>query len=105
MTSTSQDKKRLRSIAHQLSPVVTIAQKGITESISEEITRALNQHELIKVKIFAADRDSRKELTQQICSDAKAELIQSIGNVAVIYRAAEKPNPKLSNIIRFGNAK
>ncbi|MDX1492398.1 MAG: ribosome assembly RNA-binding protein YhbY [Pseudohongiellaceae bacterium] len=100
MTISAQDKKRLRSIAHQLSPVVTIAQKGITESISEEIDRALARHELIKVKVFAADRDSRKALIEQICSEAKAELIQSIGNIAVVFRAADKPDPKLSNIIR-----
>ena len=102
MTFTSQDKKRLRSIAHQLSPIVTIAQKGITETISDEIERALSDHELIKVKIFAADRDSRKELTLEICNQAKAQLVQSIGNIAVIYRAADKPNPKLSNILRYG---
>lgn len=101
MKLASQDKKRFRTIAHALSPVVTIAQKGLSESVNDEIERALSQHELIKIKIFAADRESRKALTQEICATAKAELIQSIGNVAVIYRAAEKPNPKLSNILRF----
>ena len=95
-----QEKKRFRTIAHSLSPVVTIAQKGLTESVSEEIERALTQHELIKIKIFAADRESRKALTLEICKAANAELIQSIGNVAVIFRAAEKPDPKLSNLLR-----
>lgn len=101
MKLASQDKKLFRTIAHSLSPVVTIAQKGLSESVNEEIERALSQHELIKIKIFAADRESRKALMLQICETAKAELIQSIGNIAVIYRAAEKPNPKLSNILRF----
>lgn len=101
MKQSAHDKKHLRTIAHSLSPVVTIAQKGLTENVNEEIDRALSRHELIKIKIFAADRDSRKELTQQICEISGAELIQSIGNVAVIFRACEKPNPKLSNILRF----
>ncbi len=96
-----QEKKHFRMIAHSLSPVVTIAQKGLTESVNEEIERALAQHELIKIKIFAADREARKALTLQICEAANADLIQSIGNVAVIFRAAEKPNPKLSNLLRF----
>lgn len=96
-----QEKKHFRTIAHSLSPVVTIAQKGLTESVNEEIERALTQHELIKIKIFAADRESRKALTLEICETAKADLIQSIGNVAVIFRAADKPNPKLSNVLRF----
>ena len=101
MKLASQDKKQLRTIAHSLSPVVTIAQKGLSENVNDEIERALSQHELIKIKIFAADRDARKEIMLQICESANAELVQSIGNIAVIYRAAEKPNPKLSNILRF----
>ncbi len=99
-----QEKKHFRTIAHSLSPVVTIAQKGLTENVSEEIERALKQHELIKIKIFAADRESRKALTLEICNAANAELIQSIGNVAVIFRKADKPNPKLSNLLRFQNS-
>lgn len=101
MKQASQDRKHLRTIAHTLSPVVTIAQKGLTENITEEIESALGRHELIKIKIFAADREARKALSQEICEAAGAELIQSIGNVIVVFRAAEKPNPKLSNILRF----
>jgi RNA-binding protein len=98
------DKKYLRTIAHSLSPVVTLAQKGLTENVSRELERALNEHELIKVKIFAADRDARREITQEILESTSAELIQSIGNVAVLYRAAEKPDPRLSNLLRFKSA-
>lgn len=100
MKTATQDKKHFRTIAHNLSPVVTIAQKGLTESVNEEIERALSEHELIKIKIFAADREARRDLTLQICETAKADLIQSIGNVAVIFRAADNPNPRLSNILR-----
>lgn len=100
MKLATQDKKRFRTIAHSLSPVVTIAQKGLTESVNEEIERALSEHELIKIKIFAADREARKDLTLQICATTKAQLIQSIGNIAILFRAAEKPNPKLSNLLR-----
>lgn len=100
MTLAAQDKKRFRTIAHGLNPIVTIAQKGLTESVTDEIERALSEHELIKIKIFAADRDARREITLQICEQAGAELIQSIGNVAVLYRAAAKPDPRLSNILR-----
>lgn len=100
MKLATNDKKRLRTIAHNLSPVVTVAQKGLTEGVVEEIERAISEHELIKIKIYAADRDARRELTMQICETSRAELVQSIGNVAVLYRAADKPNPRLSNILR-----
>ena len=55
---------------------------------------------LIKIKIFAADRDARREIIVQVSTQAGAELIQSIGNIAVLYRASAKPDPRLSNILR-----
>ena len=100
MTSSNADKKYLRQLGHNLKPVVTIASKGLTESVQLEIERALNDHELIKLKLVTSDRDSKKILTEQICSLHGAELIQSIGHILLIHRASMKPNPKLSNILR-----
>jgi RNA-binding protein len=98
------DQKFLRTVAHSLNPVVTLAQKGLTENVTKELHRALKEHELIKVKVLAADRDSRRALTQEICDLTGAELVQSIGNVAVLYKASEKPDPRLSNLLRFKSA-
>jgi len=39
-------RKRFRAIGHNLKPVVTIAQKGITENVHDELERALKDHEL-----------------------------------------------------------
>lgn len=50
-----------------------------------EIELALNSHELIKVRI-RAEREDRKLISEKICTDTGAELIQSIGQIAVIYR-------------------
>lgn len=50
-----------------------------------EIELALNSHELIKVRI-RAEREDRKLISEKICADTGAELIQSIGQIAVIYR-------------------
>ena len=51
MTISNEDKKHLRRLGHKLNPVVTVAAKGLTESVIAEIDRALNDHELIKVKL------------------------------------------------------
>jgi RNA-binding protein len=50
-----------------------------------EIEQALNSHELIKVKI-RAERDERKLIIDKICANTGVELIQAIGQIAVIYR-------------------
>ena len=82
-------KKKLKAQAHPLSPVVIVGQAGLTPAVIKEINIALDVHELIKVKI-RAERDDRKLHSAQICSDTQAELIQSIGQIVVIYRK----NPK-----------
>jgi RNA-binding protein len=103
MSSQALDNRQLRAIAHKLKPVVTVAQKGISETVHKEIDQALTRHEIIKVKIVVGDRDLRKEVAAEICVQTCSELVQSIGNIVVLYRAARQPDPKLSNILRNKN--
>ena len=81
----SADKKKLRAEAHTLKPVVMIGQSGLTAAVLAETEQALDSHELIKVKI-RAEREERKLISEKICADTGAELIQTIGQIAVIYR-------------------
>lgn len=79
------DKKQLKSQAHSLKPVVMIGQAGLTTAVMAEINIALDHHELIKVKI-RAEREERKLISEKICQETQAELIQTIGQILVIYR-------------------
>lgn len=84
-------KKNLRSQAHHLNPLVTVADKGLSENVVAEIERALFDHELIKVKL-RADRDQRKTWAAEIASLCGAELVQTIGQTACFYkRHPDKP--------------
>jgi RNA-binding protein len=94
------DKKRYRAIGHHLKPVVTLAGNGLSDNVSNEITRALTDHELIKIKVLAADRQERNALITQILETQQATEVQKIGHMVLIYKAAAKPNPALSNILR-----
>ncbi|MEH6635431.1 MAG: YhbY family RNA-binding protein [Halioglobus sp.] len=97
---TNQEIKRLRTIGHKLKPVVTIAGNGLTETVIAELDRALNDHELIKVKLSLGSREARAETTQEVCKQTGADIVQSIGNVILIVRRTAKPDPRLSNLIR-----
>ncbi|TVZ40209.1 RNA-binding protein [Alteromonadaceae bacterium 2753L.S.0a.02] len=95
----SSDKiKQYRTLAHSLNPIVTIAGKGLTESVIAELDRALEDHELVKVKVAVIDRQLRKASIEEMCVSTNATLIQEIGKVAVLFREAQKPDPKKSNI-------
>ena len=80
--------KHLRAESHrlQLKPVVMIGQNGLTEAVQNEITIAIAHHELIKIRVPALDKPAKAQLIDSICTRHEAELIQKIGNIAVIYR-------------------
>lgn len=92
--------KRFRSIGHKLKPNVTISSNGLSESVLSELKRALRDHELIKIRVNADDRKDRDETIESVVEQTKSTVIQTIGSVALLYKAAKKPNPKLSNILR-----
>ena len=94
------DIKQLRAIGHRLRPVVTIAGKGLTEGVINELDRALTDHELIKVKLAVGSREARAEMARQISAQTGAEIVQSIGNVIVLLRRSPTPDPRLSNLIK-----
>ena len=100
MPCTPQEKKRFRSIGHKLKPVVTIAEKGLTDNVRKELERALNDHELIKVKISVGDRQIKNAIREELVGLLGAECIQQIGHVLLLYRAAKKPDARLSNLLR-----
>ncbi|PPD20266.1 MAG: ribosome assembly RNA-binding protein YhbY [Methylomonas sp.] len=86
------EKKALKAQAHSLNPVVMVGQAGLTPTVINEVNIALDAHELIKVKI-RAEREERKIIALQICQEAQCELIQSIGQIIVLFRnnPAKKP--------------
>lgn len=92
--------KAYRTIGHKLHPIITVADRGVTETIHAEIERALNDHELIKIKLVIADRQAKSATAKALCEEHGADLVQSIGHVILIHRAAKKPNPDLSNLLR-----
>ena len=100
MTSSNEEKKHLRRLGHNLKPVVTVAGNGLSENVNNEIARAINDHELIKIKLVADDRDAKKTLAETICTTHNAQLVQSIGHVILVYRKAKTPDPRLSNLLR-----
>jgi len=89
----------LRGLAHHLSPVVMIADKGLTENIFKEIEIALNSHELIKVKVAGDDRDARKTMYQTILNQTNAVGVHQIGKQFVLYRPSDTIKEKSKIII------
>lgn len=89
----SKDRQKLKAMAHALSPVIILGANGLTDAVHAELEKALNSHELIKVRVNAEDNIERELLIEEICEVHQAELIQKIGHVIVIFR--ENPEKDL----------
>jgi RNA-binding protein len=83
--STAQ-KKHLRRLAHPLNPLVMIGNAGLTPGVTNELDRALTDHELVKVSARLGDRASRNEALDQLAERTASELVQRVGHVGVFYR-------------------
>lgn len=90
---TSKQRKYLEKEAHDMQPVVIIGGAGLTEGVIQMVETSLAAHELLKIK-FNEYKEEKHELTDAICSNCNATLVRIIGNVAILYREAEKPGDR-----------
>jgi RNA-binding protein len=97
----SQNQRRfLRGRAHDLKPTIQIGGKGLTDAVAKETGRALQDHELIKVRAAGADRAARDAMFADLARRTGSTLVHRIGHVAVLYLANHSktgliiPDPK-----------
>lgn len=95
MNLNEKQRKHLRGLGHALQPVVLVGNAGITDGVIAEACRALHDHELIKVKVRGADRDSRDAAFAQIAQRTGSALVQRIGHVGLYYLR----HPQLPRIV------
>jgi RNA-binding protein len=63
-----------------------VGHDGLTDAVLNEVDRALTAHELIKVRVTAADRTARRALSDEMCARTGAEAVQQVGKVLVLWR-------------------
>ena len=95
MALTSKQNRFLRGLAHKLKPVVMIGNAGVTDNIIQEIDNALSHHELIKVRIGGMEREERRASAAELCSKTNSELVNTVGHIAILFRASKTPQIKL----------
>jgi len=89
MALASKTRAVLRSRAQSLSPVVMVGHGGITEGVVEALDKALDDHELVKVR-FQDFKDSTRTLSQELEKATSSELVATTGFTAVFYRKSDK---------------
>jgi RNA-binding protein len=87
---TAKQRQYLRGLAHPLAPVVRIGKGGMTAAVIGETKKALQSHELIKVRIEVEAGAERKALAEKLAAETDAQVAGTIGKVAILYREREE---------------
>ena len=80
------ERRALKAQAHSLSPVVTIADNGLSPSVLKEIDHSLQVHGLIKIRVVTDERELRERYLAEICQTLGAAAVQHIGKLVVVWR-------------------
>ena len=80
-------RRHLRALAHDLRPIVQVGKGGIDDGLIAAVDQALEDHELIKVKVGEAAGLDRHDVAGDLAAKTKSEVAQVLGNIVLLYRA------------------
>ena len=86
MHLSERQRKYLRGLGHALNPVLLIGNAGLTPAVIAEAKRALNDHELIKIKFRGAEREARDVGLAELATSTESVMLQRIGHTALYYK-------------------
>lgn len=95
---TSEQKAKLKSMAHHLKPVVQVGSQGFSENVLKEIHSALETHELIKIQLPSNTNAETKKNEQNALEDVlqnHSHVIGRIGRSIILYKEKEPQDAKI----------
>ena len=86
MTLSAKMRASLRAECNQLTATVHIGKDGLTPSLMQSLDDALRTHELVKVALNRTVSMKAKAAAHELAAAVGAEVIQTIGKTATLYR-------------------
>lgn len=80
-------RRYLRSLGHELRPVVQIGRDGLDDGLVAAVDRALTDHELVKIKVGEAANLDRHDAAAALAARTRSEVAQVLGHTVLLYRA------------------
>ena len=87
---TGKNRSYLRGEANSLNPVVHVGKDGITESVIEQLDAALEDHELLKVRILESTGRETRSAAEELATATGSNVVQVIGGIAILFRQREE---------------
>ena len=89
MALTKKQVRQLRAMANQLKPLVQIGKGDLSDNVIKQADETIEKREVIKVQVLDGSGIDAKEAAQGLADRMGAEVVQVIGNRAVLYRERE----------------
>lgn len=86
---TGKQRAQLKSLAHNLDPVVQIGKNGLTDSVIESLLGVLETRELVKISVLDNSPEEVNDIIERVLEETGAEFVQSIGSKLVIYKESK----------------
>lgn len=79
-------RRRLRAAGHHLPAVVQVGKDGVSEAVGRQVDRALQDHELVKVRVGTECPEDRFEAAERLRQATGSEVAQILGRTLLLYR-------------------
>jgi RNA-binding protein len=83
-------RRYLRGLGHNLEPIVQLGKLGLTDAVTAAVDAALDEHELIKVRIGTECPDDRHDVAERLAPSVKSEVAQVLGRTLLLWRKRPK---------------
>lgn len=87
---TSKERSNLRSMAQNIKPVTQVGKGGISDTLIESLSQALEARELIKISVLNNAEDDARDIAENLADLLHAEVVAVIGKKVVLYRRSSK---------------
>lgn len=79
-------RRALRGHGHALSPIVQIGKAGVTAGVVKQVTQALADHELIKLRVDADSPADRFAVADDLSTRPGVNVVQVVGGMILLYK-------------------
>ena len=86
---TSKQRAYLKGLAMTMQPILQIGKSSLTPEMTAAVDEALEARELIKIHILKNCTDDCRSIGEALAERSRADLVQVIGRMVVLYRPAK----------------
>lgn len=91
---TSRQRAYLKGLASTIDPVFQVGKAGLTPEVTEAVSEAFNNRELIKVSVLKNCSDIPQDIAEAVAARTDSQVVHVIGRKIVLYKE-NKNNKKI----------